>query len=148
MYFYFTDRIGGVSIGSFIGGLWAIHRNFDKVESLAKEWFALIKYGYIGHIKNFTYPHNSMFTGDYFNDTVKKIIGEHIMIEDLWIPYFCCTTDISNLRQRVHKSGWLWRYCRASMSYAYVSLVLYKNYGSLTTHFSEPTLAQIYKIQR
>ena len=106
MYFYFTDRIGGVSIGSFIGGLWAIHRNFDKVESLAKEWFALIKYGYIGHIKNFTYPHNSMFTGDYFNDTVKKIIGEHIMIEDLWIPYFCCTTDISSLGNNINTGSY------------------------------------------
>ena len=42
-----------------------------------------------------------MFTGDYFNDTVKKIIGEHIMIEDLWIPYFCCTTDISSLGKNI-----------------------------------------------
>ena len=122
------DRIGGVSIGAFIGGLWATHRNYAKVEAISKEWFGLIKYGYLGHISNLTYPINSPFTGEYFNSTVKWSHGENIMIEDLWIPYFCCTTDISNLRQRVHKSGWLWRYCRASMSYAYVSLVMYINY--------------------
>ena len=38
------------------------------------------------------------------------------MIQDLWIPYFCVTTDITESKMRVHNSGSLWRYVRASMS--------------------------------
>ncbi|KFD48177.1 hypothetical protein M513_10963 [Trichuris suis] len=42
---------------------------------------------------------------------------ESFQIEDLWIPYFNITTDITSSEMRVHRSGKLWRYCRASMSY-------------------------------
>jgi lysophospholipid hydrolase len=38
------------------------------------------------------------------------------LIEDLWIPFFCISTDISEGRMRVHTTGSLWRYVRASMS--------------------------------
>ena len=36
--------------------------------------------------------------------------------QDLWIPYFCVTTDITESKMRVHNAGSLWRYVRASMS--------------------------------
>ncbi|XP_057355260.1 patatin-like phospholipase domain-containing protein 7 isoform X5 [Manis pentadactyla] len=36
--------------------------------------------------------------------------------EDLWIPYFTITTDITASAMRVHTDGSLWRYVRASMS--------------------------------
>ena len=36
--------------------------------------------------------------------------------QDLWIPYFCVTTDITDSKMRVHTSGCLWRYVRSSMS--------------------------------
>jgi predicted acylesterase/phospholipase RssA len=37
-------------------------------------------------------------------------------IEDLWLPYFAVSTDISQMTVRTHQQGSLWRYCRASMS--------------------------------
>ena len=43
------------------------------------------------------------------------IVHVYIM-QDLWIPYFCVTTDITESKMRVHNSGSLWRYVRASMS--------------------------------
>ena len=49
-----------------------------------------------------------------------NFLGETIMIEDLWLPYYCCTTDISDLNSRQHNNGWLWRYVRASMTYSSV----------------------------
>ena len=114
------DRVGGVSIGAFIGGLWAIHRDYFKMKEHAEEWFGMIAHDYWGHICNITYPFVTVFTGDYFNSTLKKTLGENIMIEDLWLPYYCGTTDISVLTSRLHKNGWLWRYCRASMTYSSV----------------------------
>jgi lysophospholipid hydrolase len=43
------------------------------------------------------------------------------MVDDLWLPYFCVTTDISISRKAVHRADrmcddYTWRYVRASMS--------------------------------
>ena len=39
-------------------------------------------------------------------------------MQDLWLPYFTITTDITVSDMRVHDSGCLWRYVRSSMSLA------------------------------
>jgi lysophospholipid hydrolase len=45
-----------------------------------------------------------MFTGGGFNQTIKETFGE-THIEDLWIPYFTVTTDISASAPRIHTHG-------------------------------------------
>ncbi|XP_043326241.1 patatin-like phospholipase domain-containing protein 7 [Cervus canadensis] len=62
-----------------------------------------------------TYPITSMFSGAGFNSSISSIFKDR-QIEDLWIPYFTITTDISASAMRVHTDGSLWRYVRASMS--------------------------------
>ena len=37
-------------------------------------------------------------------------------LQDLWLPYFCITTDITDSKMKVHRMGSLWHYVRASMS--------------------------------
>ena len=64
-----------------------------------------------------TYWYSAMFTGAGFNNTIKELFGNKC-IEDLWIPYYCVTTDITTSEMRVHRSGPLWAYVRASMSLA------------------------------
>lgn len=51
-----------------------------------------------------TYPVTSMFTGRDFNHTIRSTFGE-VYIEDLWIPYFTLTTDITASTARVHTHG-------------------------------------------
>lgn len=51
-----------------------------------------------------TYPATSMFSGKQFNATIKATFGE-VHIEDLWLPYFTVTTDISSSCMRVHRHG-------------------------------------------
>lgn len=51
-----------------------------------------------------TYPVTSMFTGRDFNFTIKSTFSD-IQIEDLWLPYFTVTTDISASEMRVHTHG-------------------------------------------
>ena len=41
---------------------------------------------------------------------------KHKQIEDLWLPYFCVTTDITSSKMRIHNNGCIWRYVRSSMS--------------------------------
>lgn len=51
-----------------------------------------------------TYPFTSMFTGRAFNNLIEEVFGNR-QIEDLWIPYFCVTTDISSSKMRIHMNG-------------------------------------------
>ena len=62
----------------------------------------------------------SLFSGAYFNWSIQQAFPEQVMIEDLWLPFYCVSTDISTSTERVHKEGSLWRYVRASMSYAWI----------------------------
>ena len=50
---------------------------------------------------------------------VRWAFGEELHLEDLWLPFFCCTTDVTVSRERVHTRGLFWKYCRASMTYAW-----------------------------
>uniref|UniRef100_A0A673BEP4 lysophospholipase n=1 Tax=Sphaeramia orbicularis TaxID=375764 RepID=A0A673BEP4_9TELE len=83
-----VDLIGGTSIGSLMGALYAEDRSHSRMRMRAREWAMvspkLSYYKYIEH--------------------------------DLWIPYFNITTDITASTMRVHTDGSLWRYVRASMS--------------------------------
>lgn len=97
------DMVGGVSIGSFVGGLWAMEKNITTVTQKAREWSKKMTQWY-RQILDLTYPVTSIFTGKDFNHTIYSTFGD-IHIEDLWIPYFNVTTDISASAARVHKHG-------------------------------------------
>uniref|UniRef100_A0A8B9GV02 lysophospholipase n=1 Tax=Astyanax mexicanus TaxID=7994 RepID=A0A8B9GV02_ASTMX len=79
----------------------------------------LINYGDFSsifkRILDLTYPVTSMFTGASFNSSIGGVFKGK-QIEDLWLPYFNITTDITASSMRVHTDGSLWRYVRASMS--------------------------------
>ena len=62
-----------------------------------------------------TYPVAAMFTGAAFNIMISDVFGER-QIEDLWLPYFTVTTDLTNSCPRIHRHGSLWPYVRSSMS--------------------------------
>nr|KAF6402108.1 patatin like phospholipase domain containing 6 [Rousettus aegyptiacus] len=66
-------------------------------------------------VLDLTYPVTSMFTGSAFNRNIHRVFQDK-QIEDLWLPYFNVTTDITASAMRVHKDGSLWRYVRASMT--------------------------------
>ncbi|XP_026728766.1 neuropathy target esterase sws isoform X1 [Trichoplusia ni] len=108
------DMVGGVSIGAFMGALWCMDRNITTVTQKAREWSQkMTQWG--KQLLDLTYPATSMFSGRQFNATIRSTFGD-VHIEDLWLPYFTVTTDISSSCMRVHRHGSLWRYIRASMS--------------------------------
>ncbi|GMS91560.1 hypothetical protein PENTCL1PPCAC_13735 [Pristionchus entomophagus] len=110
-----VDIVGGTSIGSMIGGLFAESPN-ASIEERARSWFEVMCSMW-RKVLDLTWAHSAMFTGAQFNQTLKDLFDDR-EIEDLWLPYFCISTDISTSEMRVHRSGPLWAYCRASMSLA------------------------------
>ncbi|PJF17749.1 Lysophospholipase NTE1 [Paramicrosporidium saccamoebae] len=109
-----VDTIGGTSIGAFIGALYSRDVDYYAAQAFAKVlcqrmtsvWRQLL---------DLTYPITSWFTGHAFNRTLWKIFGDR-QIEDLWLPFFCMTTDVAHSKMITHRTGHVWRFVRASMS--------------------------------
>lgn len=109
-----VDIIGGTSIGAFMGALFAEERSYSQTRIRAKQWAEGMT-SMMKTILDLTYPITSMFSGTGFNSSISNIFKDR-QIEDLWLPYFAITTDITASAMRVHTDGSLWRYVRASMS--------------------------------
>ncbi|KAM9438244.1 patatin-like phospholipase domain-containing protein 7 isoform 5-T14 [Salvelinus alpinus] len=109
-----VDLVGGVSIGSLMGALYAEDRSHCRMRMRAREW-AMGMTLVFKKVLDLTYPITSMFSGAAFNSSIYTVFKGK-QIEDLWIPYFNITTDITASTMRVHTDGSLWRYVRASMS--------------------------------
>ena len=110
------DVIGGTSIGSFIGALYARDADVVPMYGRAKKFS-----GRMASMWRFaldlTYPSASYTTGHEFNRGIFKSLGNS-QIEDFWLEFYCNTTNISKSRSEIHTSGYAWRYVRASMSLA------------------------------
>ncbi|KAJ8914982.1 hypothetical protein NQ315_002506, partial [Exocentrus adspersus] len=97
------DMVGGVSIGAFMGALWCQERNITTVTQKAREWSKKMTQWW-RQILDLTYPVTSMFSGRDFNQTIHATLGD-TYIEDLWLPYFTVTTDITSSCMRIHTHG-------------------------------------------
>uniref|UniRef100_A0A8C5QMH3 lysophospholipase n=1 Tax=Leptobrachium leishanense TaxID=445787 RepID=A0A8C5QMH3_9ANUR len=109
------DMVGGTSIGALVGGIYAEHRNSKQTNDRTSKWAQMMS-SLLRTVMDLTYPISSLLSGSAFNAILQDIFGER-EIQDLWLPYFSITTDISSSSMRVHREGCLWRYVRASASY-------------------------------
>ncbi|KAJ3207664.1 phosphatidylcholine and lysophosphatidylcholine phospholipase [Entophlyctis luteolus] len=110
------DMISGTSIGSFVGGLYARENDHVSIYGRAKQLSSAMSSKWRQFI-DLTYPLTSLFTGHELNRAVWKCFLE-TQIEDCWIPFSAITVNITDSRIEVHRSGYMWRYVRASMSLA------------------------------
>lgn len=108
------DVVGGTSMGAFIGGLYSESCDNKEVFIQAKKFCKMV--GSVWRlILDLTYPFCSMFTGTGMNNGLKSIFKNR-KIEDQWISFYCVSTDISAFDEKVHRTGYIWRFVRASMS--------------------------------
>ncbi|KAF9512765.1 hypothetical protein BS47DRAFT_1372722 [Hydnum rufescens UP504] len=98
------DQIGGTSMGAFVSGLYA--RDGDLLSSVGRAKQFSSRMGNVWRIlSDVTYPIVAYTTAFY-----------DLHIEDMWLPYFCNTTNILTSTNEIHNSGYAWRYIRASMT--------------------------------
>ncbi|CCD24791.1 lysophospholipase NDAI_0D04780 [Naumovozyma dairenensis CBS 421] len=110
------DMIGGTSIGSFVGGLYAKDYDLVPIYGRVKKFAGRIS-SLWRTLLDLTWPVTSYTTGHEFNRGIWKTFGD-TRIEDFWIQYYCNSTNITNSVQEIHSFGYAWRYIRASMSLA------------------------------
>ncbi|KAM3927339.1 patatin-like phospholipase domain-containing protein 6 isoform 2-T2 [Leptodactylus fuscus] len=110
-----VDMVGGTSMGALVGGVYAEELNASTTKERTSDWAKMMS-SLPRTALDLTYPITSLLSGDRFNTTLIHLFGQR-QIQDLWLPYFCITTDLSSSSMRVHREGKLWRYIRATTSY-------------------------------
>ncbi|KAK6463472.1 hypothetical protein DFJ63DRAFT_121760 [Scheffersomyces coipomensis] len=110
------DLIGGTSIGSFVGGLYAKEYNIVSIYGWSKKFSKRVASLWRSAL-DLTYPVTSYITGYEFNRGIWKVFG-FTEIEDFWIKYYCNSTNLTNSTMDIHETGYSWRFIRASMSLA------------------------------
>lgn len=104
------DRIAGTSMGALIGAQVASGKDPDKIAADLRTWVAEGRPG-----KDYTYPALSLVHGKKLHKATRDLIGDG-NIEDLPIPFFCLSANLSENKAVVHDRGSLWRSVRASIS--------------------------------
>jgi predicted acylesterase/phospholipase RssA/CRP-like cAMP-binding protein len=100
------DMICGTSMGAIIAAQHAIEWDFDTmVENNAR--------GIKNMIFDFTLPLVSIFSGKALIKELKRFLGDR-RIEDLWMPYFCVSSNLTRAEVTLHQKGLLWRSVQAS----------------------------------
>ncbi len=109
-------HIGGSSVGSLIGGIYAVHGNINKVEDI------VLKYDRKKLLSLFSTDVgllNGVFKGDNFLDELEKLVG-NVKISDCLIPYVAVSVDLLTGEKIYHTTGLLKDAIRASCSIPYV----------------------------
>jgi len=87
-----------------MGALWCMEKDINRVTKKAKTW-SLKMTQLWRQLLDLTYPVTSMFSGAFFNQMIRETFGEDFLMEDLWLPYFTVTTDITSSCMRLHSHG-------------------------------------------
>ncbi len=105
------DFIGGCSVGAIVGATFALNESYKKAHA---RFIRIVKKS-TGSTswKSLTWPIISIFNAKKFTEAQIEAFKE-VRIEDLWIPYFCISSNISNCTEDVHRDGILWEKTRAS----------------------------------
>jgi NTE family protein/lysophospholipid hydrolase len=64
-------------------------------------------------VLDYTFPVAALITGRNWTNMVKNLF-EEVQIEDLWLDYFCVSSNLTQAEAVIHDSGPLWQAVRTS----------------------------------
>ncbi|MDJ1176949.1 cyclic nucleotide-binding domain-containing protein [Roseofilum capinflatum] len=102
------DFIGGTSMGSLLAAEYAMGSDIPTMIARGKENTAKNN-----PFTTVTIPVTSFLSHKKFDRGLKWLYGD-IRIEDLWINFFACSTNITTGQKKVHRRGLVWQAIRAS----------------------------------
>ena len=104
------DAIGGTSMGAVIAAQYAMGRDEAALRTLNRRtWIDA------NPLNDKTLPVVALLACRRLDRMVTDMFGA-MEIADLWLPYFCISTDLTHAEVRVHDRGAVGRAVRASMS--------------------------------
>lgn len=104
------DAVGGTSIGAIIAGGVACEWNHEELCDHVKRTFVDTN-----PLSDYTFPFVSLVSGRKVSRLLRQEMG-NVQIEDLPVPYFCVSTNLTTGKSAIHRSGELWRWLRASVA--------------------------------
>jgi predicted acylesterase/phospholipase RssA/CRP-like cAMP-binding protein len=104
------DYVCGTSMGAIFAAALALGVGVDSMRSQVRELF-----GKPFALYDLTLPISSLLAGKKLDRVLRRQLGD-ADIEDLWLPFFCVSTDLSHAKLVVHERGCLWKSVRASCS--------------------------------
>jgi NTE family protein len=104
------DILGGTSGGSAMMGAFAMGKSPEEVDAAMHEIFVRHK-----ALRRYTWPRYSLLDHTHFDKLLFANYGG-VDIEDLWLPYFAVSTNLSHHSLHKHTTGGLWTAIRASGS--------------------------------
>lgn len=92
------DMVGGTSAGAIIAGQCALEWDCQKMlESTCRHSIESME-------RDYTLPVVSFLTGRKISRTLTALAG-NIDIEDMWLPFFCVSANLTRAERKVHSSG-------------------------------------------
>ena len=102
-----VDAIGGASIGAPLGAGMALQIPDDELLPLTAELFH--------DLLDYTVPVVSLVKGERITRNITKLFAPDD-VRDLWLPFFCVSTNLTRSRVEVHDRGDLATAIRASVA--------------------------------
>ncbi len=104
------DAVGGTSIGGIIAAGVACDWSVEEMIANFRRCFVDTN-----PLSEWTLPLVSLKSGRKISRLLKETFGER-EIEDLALPYFCVSANLTDGRAAVHRTGPLWQWLRASVA--------------------------------
>jgi NTE family protein len=104
------DIMGGTSGGSAMAAGFAMGQSPEEIDRAIHEIFVKHR-----ALRRYTWPRYSILDHTRFDRLLDERYGG-IDIEDLWLPFFAVSTNLSRYGVHCHRSGSLWAAVRASGS--------------------------------
>ena len=104
------DIMGGTSGGGAMAAAFAMGADPDAVDLATHDIFVTNR-----AMRRYTWPRYSLLDHTHYDRQLAKYYSG-VDIEDLWVPYFCVSTNLSSYDLHRHRQGDLWGAVRASGS--------------------------------
>lgn len=104
------DFVGGVSMGAIIGAGVAMGWDQPEMEARIRDAFVATS-----PLDDIALPLLAMTRGEKVQDRLAKHFGD-TQIADMWLPFFCVSSNLTTGTYQIHKSGLLRQALRATIS--------------------------------
>jgi NTE family protein len=105
-----ADLVGGTSMGAIMGAGVAHRWSIEEMTERFRRSFVVVN-----PLRDYTYPLFSLVTGRKVSTLLHREFGD-VTIEDLPLPFFCVSSNLTTGHSDVHRRGTLWRWLRASVA--------------------------------
>lgn len=103
------DYIAGSSMGALLGASMAMGRSFEDIKRLSAIFASKRA------LFDYTLPLASLMKSTKLSNFCRSVYGEQ-RIEDLWVPFFCVSSNLADGQEVVHDRGPLWKIIRTTIS--------------------------------